>query len=37
MPLFEVTVTTVYEFEAKDRDEARWMVENGEMPVTMMC
>jgi hypothetical protein len=32
MGKFQVTTATVFEFEAESREDARWMVENGEMP-----
>lgn len=32
MPRFEVRVSICYQFDAKDKVEARWLVENGEMP-----
>lgn len=32
MPKFQVTVATVYEFEAEDKHDARLTVEEGEMP-----
>lgn len=32
MAKFQVTVATVYEFDAESKEDARWLVENGEMP-----
>lgn len=32
MPRFEVASRITYQFDAKDREEARYLVENGEMP-----
>ncbi len=32
MPRFEVRVSTLFQFDAQDKQEARWLVENGEMP-----
>ncbi len=32
MPKFEVRVVSYYQFDAKDAEEAKWLIENGEMP-----
>lgn len=32
MPLFQVTTATVFQFIAEDKEEAKWLVQNGEMP-----
>ena len=32
MPTYQVTTATVFQFEAQNAEQAKWLVQNGEMP-----